>query len=74
MDQKLLSKALSVEKAIEKVVRQRRMPPLVEQDQGETTAKVPFIDGLSQEVRRIARTAEVRCTFRGFTPNKTRSL
>ena len=42
------------EKAIEKGMRQRIMPRLVEQelDQGETTAKIPFIDGLSQEVRR----------------------
>ena len=29
----------------------------------ETTCN-PFIDGLSQEIRRIARTVDVRCTFR----------
>ena len=50
------------------------MPRLVEQelDQGESTAKILFIDGLSQEVRRIARTAGVRCAF--FAPSTTRPL
>ena len=63
-----------VEKAIEKGMRRRKMPRLLEQelDQGETTAKIPFIDGLSQEVRRIARTAGVRCAF--FAPSTTRPL
>ena len=62
-----------VEKAIEKGMGQRRMPRLVEQelDQGETTAKIPFINGLSHEVRRIARTAGVKCAF--FAPS-TRPL
>ena len=27
------------------------------------TVSIPFIDGLSQEIRRIARTAGVRCAF-----------
>ena len=50
------------------------MPRLVEQelDQGETTAKISYIDGLSQEVRRIARTAGVRCAL--FAPSTTRPL
>ena len=63
-----------VEKAIEKGMRRRKMPRLLEQelDQGETTAKIPFIDGLSQIVRRIARTAGVRCAF--FAPSTTRPL
>ena len=63
-----------VEKAIEKGMRRRKMPRLLEQElgQGETTAKIPFIDGLSQEVRRIARTAGVRCAF--FAPSTTRPL
>ena len=62
-----------VEKVTEKGLRQRRMPRLVEQelDQGETTAKIPFIDGLNQEVWRIARTAGIRCAF--FAPS-TRPL
>ena len=40
-----------VEKAIEKGMRRKKMPRLLEQelDQGETTAKIPFIDGLSQD-------------------------
>ena len=38
------------------------MPRLVKQelDQGQTTAKIAFINGLSQEVRRIAGTAGVQ--------------
>ena len=45
---------------------------LVEQelDQRETTGQIPFIDGLSQEVRRITRTA--RTAF--FAPSTTRPL
>ena len=35
-------------------------------------ARIPYIDGLSQEIRRIARTAGVRCSF--FMPNTLRSL
>ena len=35
-------------------------------------AKIPFIDGLSQEVRRIARSAGIRCSF--YAPSTTRSL
>ena len=36
------------------------------------TARIPYIDGLSQEVRRIARTAGVRCAF--YLPIKLCSL
>ena len=36
------------------------------------TVQIPFLDGLSQEVRRIARTAGVRCAF--YTPNTLQSL
>ena len=63
-----------MEKAIERCMKQRRMPRLVEQevDQGQTIAKIPFIDGLGQEVRRFARTAGVRCAF--FAPGTTRPL
>ena len=35
-------------------------------------ARIPYVDGLSQEIRQIARTAGVRCSF--FMPNKLRSL
>ena len=36
-------------------------------------ARIPYVDGLSQEIRRIARTAGVQCSF--FMPNLTlRSL
>ena len=50
------------------------MPCMVEQelDPGKTTAKIPFIDGLSQEVRRIARTAGVKGAF--FARSTTRPL
>ena len=34
--------------------------------------QIPFLDGLSQDVRRIARAACVRCTF--YTPNTLQSL
>ena len=34
--------------------------------------RIPFIDGLSQEVRRVARTAGVRCAF--YTPITLGSL
>ena len=63
-----------VEKTIEKGARRRRMPLRKEQesDLGVATAKIPFVSGLSQEVRRIARTAGVRCAF--FTPSTTRPL
>ena len=27
------------------------------------SARIPFIDGLSQEIRRLARTAGIRCSF-----------
>ena len=36
------------------------------------TVRIPFLDGLSQEVRRIARAAGVRCAF--YTPNTLQSL
>ena len=63
-----------VEKTIEKGARRRRMPLRKEQesDLGVATAKIPFVSGLSQEVRRIARTAWVRCAF--FTPSTTMPL
>ena len=35
-------------------------------------ARIPYVDGLSQEIRRIARTAGVRCSL--FMPNTLRSL
>ena len=35
-------------------------------------ARIPDVDGLSQEIRRIARMADVRCSF--FMPNTLRSL
>ena len=36
------------------------------------TVSIPFVEGLSQEVRRTARTTGVRCAF--FTPNTLCSL
>ena len=35
-------------------------------------ARIPYVDGLSQEIRRIARTVGVGCSF--FMPNMLRSL
>ena len=55
-------------------MRRRIIPPQVEQevDQGETTAMIPFINGLSQERKRISRIARVRCA--NFTRSMTRPL
>ena len=35
-------------------------------------ARIPYVDGLGQEIRRIGRTAGVRCSF--FMPNMLRNL
>ena len=35
-------------------------------------ANIPFVDGVSQEIKRIARSAGIQCTF--FTPSTTRPL
>ena len=35
-------------------------------------ARIPYVDGVSQEIRRIARTAGLRCSF--FMPNILRSV
>ena len=35
-------------------------------------ARIPYVDGLSQEIRRIAIMADVRCSF--FMPNTLPSL
>ena len=36
------------------------------------TVRIPFVDGLSQEVRRLARKADVRCAF--YQPDTLRHL
>ena len=63
-----------VQKAISRQVKSRaarRVQP--QQDQSKAvTVRIPFIDGLSQEVRRVARAAGVRCAF--YTPNTLGSL
>ena len=65
-----------VENAINKQAKQSRknsqIPSVAEVIEEMAPAKIPFIDGLSQEVRRIAREAGVRCGF--FTPSTTISL
>ena len=53
-----------VEKAISKQLRRRTAPRVQNQDQSNMkTVRIPFVEGLSQEVRRVARSAGVRCVF-----------
>ena len=56
-------------KAIKKQVRKRNLgidkgkEKATEDDRGIVTTSIPFVDGLSQEVRPIAREAGVKCAF-----------
>ncbi len=71
------------EKAISKQIKRESMR-MLETDDAEDkqrlldtepkmdTVRIPFIEGLSQEIRRIARTAGVRCAF--YMPNTMRDL
>ena len=59
-----------LKKFIDKEIRQqvkRSVTSSIEHKQEDEcrleTVSIPFIDGLSQEVRRIARTAGIRCAF-----------
>ena len=62
-----------VEKAISKQLRRRTAPRVQNQDQSDMkTVRIPFVEGLSQEVRRVARSAGVRCVF--YTPRTLQSL
>ena len=58
-----------VEKAISKQLKRhatgRKLPQ--QDEKNIITTTIPFVDGLSQEVRRVARMAGVRCAF--FAPN-----
>ena len=61
------------ERAINKQMKKGLVRRVDEADQPKwETARIPYIDGLSQEVRRIARTAGVRCAF--YMPITLRSL
>ena len=53
------------EEKLERVINEPDQPKM-------EIARIPYVDGLSQEIRRIARTAGVRCSF--FMPNTLRSL
>ena len=62
-----------VDKAISKQLRRRTAPRVQSQDQSDMkTVRIPFVEGLSQEVRLVARSAGVRCVF--YTPCTLQSL
>ena len=63
-----------IEKAIQKQIKRSVVKRKGEQeeDMRTVTTCILFIDGLSQEIRRIARTADVRCIF--STPSTLRDL
>ena len=62
-----------VDKAISKQLKRRTLPRVQNQDQSDMkTVRIPFVEGLSQEVRRVARTAGIWCVF--YTPNTLQSL
>ena len=62
-----------VDKAIRTQLKRRTLPRVQNQDQSDMkTVRIPFVEGLSQEVRRVARTAGIRCVF--YTPNTLQSL
>ena len=62
-------------KFVKKAIKmQQRARETVKQDERETKilARIPFIDGISQEVRRIARAVGVTCSF--YMPDTLRSM
>ena len=70
-----------VEKAISRQLKRSAMRPTPtalqdrstsERDSRQVTVNIPLINGLSQEVRRIARVAGVRCSF--YAPKTLKSL
>ena len=52
--------------------RSERSRTTTDENKGKTSVQLPFIDGLSQEVRRIVREANIRCTF--TAPNTLQKL
>ena len=62
-----------LKKKISKQLKRRNAPHTKDQNQSDMkTVRIPFVEGLSQEVCRVARTAGVRCVF--FAPNTLQSL
>ena len=64
-------------KFVNKVIRRQirrseRSRTTTDENRGKTSVQLPFIDGLSQEVRRIVREANIRCTF--TAPNTLQKL
>ena len=64
-------------KFVNKVIRRQirrseRSRTTSDENRGKTSVQLPFIDGLSQEVRRIVREANIRCTF--TAPNTLQKL
>ena len=64
-----------VKRTIKRQIKKRtgvKLPKENEKAEKMVNASIPFIEGLSQEVRRIAQAAGVKCTFR--TANTLRSV
>ena len=62
-----------IEQVVRKQARNRKKMHLDEEDEVKwETAKIPYIEGVSQELRRIARLAGIRCVF--TAPDTLRSL
>ena len=55
-----------------KIRRSERSRTTTDENRGTTSVQLPFIDGLSQEVRRIVREVNIRCTF--TAPNALQKL
>ena len=61
-----------VTKNIRKQVKSSRKVIAKQQEESKVNVKIPLIQGLSQEVRRVARMVGIRCAF--YTPFALRSL
>ena len=61
-----------IEKVIQKQIKRSSGKGKEKQEQQTktVTTSIPFLDGLSQEIRRIASTAGIRCTFRTLSTLK----
>ena len=59
-----------VAKAMKQV--RRKTPEWNEEEKKTSLARIPFIDGVSQEIRRIAREVDVKCSF--YMPNTLRPM
>ena len=61
-----------IEQAVRKQARNRKMHLDKEDEVNWETARIPYIEGVSQELRRIARLTGIRCIF--IAPDMLRSV